>query len=311
MNLSMENKSPYFFDPKKNTFGSQENLETLTKSLKIPMSITLQVTRKCNLQCIYCSEDAQMSEPSLEMIKKMIDNIRGIERVIVAGGEPTLRKDLPEILDYLKSSGIPIVAIASNAVLINKELAKNLARSLDYADITIDGTPEIHNKIRGQYNKVIEGIQNLKDAGVTISLVNVLLTDNISDILDVCRMADKLGAKKLKILTPINKGRGSSILSHKINSEGLADTFDLIKKQKEKEKWSVRITITDWNTVSEGHAILIHPDGDVVASPVPSNQNCIDIFGNVLTDKIQECWKEYHYVDNHVKKYLEDSLMVC
>src|SRR4029077_16467750 len=121
------------FDHKKNAFIGNESFSNIIGSITVPMTITLQVTRKCNLECIYCSEDLQMTEPTQEMLKKMIDNIHGVERVIVAGGEPTLRRDLPEILDYLKKSKFPVVAIASNAVLINKELAKNLARSLDYA----------------------------------------------------------------------------------------------------------------------------------------------------------------------------------
>lgn len=299
------------FDHKKNAFIGDEKFADIISSIKAPMTITLQVTRKCNLECIYCSEDLQMTEPTQEMLKRMIDNIHGVERVIVAGGEPTLRRDLPEILDYLKESKFPVIAIASNAVLITKELAKNLARSLDYADITIDGTPENHNKIRGQFDRVIQGIKNLKEAGIPISLVNVLLSDNVQDVIEVCRMANSLGARKLKILTPIRKGRGSSILSHRLNSESLNEVFQMIKKQKETEKWDVRITITDWDIVSEGHAVLVHPDGQVVASPVPSKAECIQAFGNVLNENIMECWKRYQFVENHVKKYLEETLMVC
>lgn len=275
------------------------------------MSITLQVTRKCNLKCIYCSEDAQLTEPTNEMIHQMIDNIVGIERVIVAGGEPTLRRDLPEILDYLKEKKFPVVSIASNAVLIDKDFAVKLARSLDYADITIDGTPKIHNKIRGQFDKVVKGINNLKDAGVPISIVNVLLSDNVKDVIAVCRMAEQFDARKLKILSPIRKGRGSSILDKRLSADKLADVFNTIKKTKEKENWKVRITITDWDIVDEGHAILIHPDGEVVASPVPSKPNCIEPFGNILEEDIGKCWKRYPFVKNHVRKYLEESLLVC
>lgn len=304
-------QKPYYFNLQKNTFSGEKDLDTITNSLNLPMSITLQVTRKCNLKCIYCSEDAQLTEPTNEMIRQMIDNIVGIERVIVAGGEPTLRRDLPEILDYLKEKKFPVVSIASNAVLIDKDFAVKLARSLDYADITIDGTPKIHNKIRGQFDKVVKGINNLKDAGVPISIVNVLLSDNVKDVIAVCRMAEQFNARKLKILSPIRKGRGSSILDKRLSSDKLADIFNTIKKTKEKENWKVRITITDWDIVDEGHAILIHPDGEVVASPVPSKPNCIEPFGNILEEDIGKCWKRYPFVKNHVRKYLEESLLVC
>ena len=301
----------YFFDSEKNTFSSAFNVDELTASLKIPMSITLQVTRRCNLSCIYCSEDAQMAEPTLEQLKKMIDHVVGVKRVIVAGGEPTLRRDLPNILDYIKAKGFPTVSIASNAVLINTDFATQLSRSLDYADITIDGTPETHNKIRGQYERVVQGIQNLQEAGVPISLVSVLLSDNEKDMLEVCRIADRLGAKKLKILSPIRKGRGTNILSRRLGSHDLEQTFLKIKEAKSKENWHIRITLTDWNIVDEGHALLIHPDGDVVASPVPSSPTCTESIGNVLNEDIRECWKRYRFMNNHVKKYLEKTLWNC
>jgi MoaA/NifB/PqqE/SkfB family radical SAM enzyme len=124
-------------------------------------------------------------------------------------------------------------------------------------------------------------------------------------------MADKLGARKLKILTPIRKGRGAEILSHRLDSNSLSGIFEIIKRHKEEEKWKVRITITDWNQVEEGHAILIHPDGEVVASPVPSLPTCIEPIGNVLNEDIQECWKRYRFTNQHVKKYIEDTLLVC
>lgn len=305
------NNKEFYFNAEKNTFSGTNDFETITNSLNLPMSITLQVTRKCNLECIYCSEDAQLTEPTNEMIHQMIDNISGIERVIVAGGEPTLRRDLPEILDYLKEKKFPVVSIASNAVLINKDFAAKLSRSLDYADITIDGTPESHNKIRGQFDKVVQGINNLKEAGVPVSIVNVLLSDNMKDVIAVCRMAEQFGARKLKILSPIRKGRGSSILDKRLSADKLSEIFDTIKKTKEEENWKVRITLTDWDIVNEGHAILIHPDGELVASPVPSNLNCIEPFGNVLEEDIRECWKRYRFVKNHVRKYLEESLLVC
>jgi MoaA/NifB/PqqE/SkfB family radical SAM enzyme len=241
----------------------------------------------------------------------MIDNLSGVNRIILSGGEPTLRKDLVEILAYLQSMKFPVVAMATNATRITKELAANLAPVLTYADVTIDGAPANHNLIRGQFENVLRGIHNLIDEGVDVSLVNVLLSDNKSDVLEVCQMADDLGAKKLKILSPITKGRGTSVISHGLTSPELSEIYELIKQTKAARGWQVKITITDWNIVDEGHAVLVHPDGDIVASPVPSQQACILKFGNILQEHMRDAWKRYPYRENHVRKYLEDSLLVC
>ena len=249
-------------------------------------------------------------EPTSEFLHFLIDRLDGLDRVIIAGGEPTLRQDLPELARRL-SKRVKITAMASNSVLVSESLAKELKPSLSYVDVTIDGTRETHNKIRGEYDKVLAGVRNFVAAGVDVSLVTVLLMDNVADILHVCNLADELHAKKLKILTPIRKGRGEKIVSRALGPPELNRLYNLVKDEKQKAGWRERITITDWGMVDEGHALLVHPDGDVVASPVPSNPGCIRNVGNLKEDDMESIWNDYPYKENHLRKYLEETLYVC
>jgi len=251
-----------------------------------------------------------IKEPGYEELSVIAGKLTGIPRVIVSGGEPTLRKDLPQILDLLKGNH-EIVAMSSNATLVDKKLACELAKRLTYVDVTIDGTRQIHNQIRGQYDLVLTGIRNLIEAGVELSLVNVMFDLNADSVVDVCKVAEELGAKKLKVLTPIRKGRGAEVVDRGLSSEKLEGVFQRLRKAKEENSWKVRITLTDWSRVSEGHAILVHPDGEVVASPVPSEPACIKPFGNLMKESMHDIWRRYEYADNHLKKYLEETLYVC
>jgi MoaA/NifB/PqqE/SkfB family radical SAM enzyme len=251
-----------------------------------------------------------IKEPTFESISQISRKLLGIPRVIVSGGEPTLRKDLVQILDQLRPDH-EIVAMSSNATMIGPKLAAELSSRLSYIDVTLDGTREVHNKIRGQYDLVLAGIRNLIEAGVELSLVTVMFDSNAACVLDVCRVADELGAKKLKVLTPIRKGRGADVVERGLSSEELEKVFKRIREAKEDNGWKVRITLTDWGRVSEGHAILVHPDGEVVASPVPSEPSCIKPFGNLMKENMHDIWGRYEYVDNHLKKYLEETLFVC
>ena len=275
-----------------------------------PLTVTLQVTRRCNLRCIYCSESAYIPEPPLESIKKMIVNLRGTKRIIISGGEPLVRKDLILILKDSREN-FDIVAMSSNATLITEEIARQLSKYIDYIDVTIDGPRKIHNMIRGKYDEVLRGLWNLKKAGIDFSIVMVLLKYNIDYVPYVAQIADVLGAKKLKILSPIPKGRGKAVINLSPSSETLQQLCEKLKNIKKKVGWNVRITITDWHKIREGHALLVHPNGDVVASPVWTKEECIEYIGNILKEPISKIWERYPYKLHHVKKYIEKSLLVC
>ncbi|MEA3229658.1 MAG: radical SAM protein [archaeon] len=275
-----------------------------------PLTVTLQITRKCDLHCIYCSESGHIPEPSGNRLAEMIENLNGVDRIIISGGEPTLHKDLFSVLKLCKKN-FNIVAMASNAINIDLGLAKKLSGYVDYIDVTIDGPRNIHNKIRGSYDRIIRGLWNLKQAGVEFSIVAVLLEENKEHMPYIAQIADTLGAKKLKILSPIPKGRGKTIVSKRLGSEEIVELFENLKKKKESLGWNVRITMTDWEMIREGHALLIHPDGEVVASPVWTKESCVESLGNILDGPVKQIWDRYPYKKNHIKKYIEKTLMVC
>jgi MoaA/NifB/PqqE/SkfB family radical SAM enzyme len=260
---------------------------------------------------LYCSEADYIQNASLKKIERMISNLSGVKRIIVTGGEPLVRNDAFEILRYIRRAQFENVSLATNGVLIDRHVAENLSSLVDYVDVTIDGPRRTHNEIRGEYDAVVSGIKALSNARVAFSLVTVLFKKNVDSILYVCQIADTLGAVQLKIVTPIYKGRGMKINSERLSSDQLSMAFHKIRSEKERNGWMTRVTMTDWNNVGEGHAILVHPDGYTVASPVPSKKNGILGLGNVLEENIKSIWTKYPYKENHLRKYLEKTLYVC
>jgi len=64
--------------------------------------------------------------------------------------------------------------------------------------------------------------------------------------------------------------------------------------------------------VGQGHAILLEPDGRMVASPVWDEAECILPFGNLAEQETEALWsQQYPYKENHLKKYLEKTLIVA
>jgi len=299
------------FDKKEHHFFASPKTKIESIQLAHPLSVSLQITRDCNLRCIYCSETDSMPNPPATIVKEMIRGLLGTKRIIVTGGEPCMREDLIGILKYVKEMQFENISLATNGTLVNSVVAEKLVDLVDYVDVTIDGPRKIHNEIRGDYDAVVKGIKTLSGVGVPFSVVTVLFNKNLDSILYVCQMADVLGATQLRIVTPINKGRGKGVSSYTLSSEQLSAAFEKIKSEKERNGWMIRITLTDWKKVGEGHAILVHPSGDVVASPVPSQETCFLPLGSILRENIGSIWKKYPYKENHLKKYLGKTLYVC
>lgn len=142
--------------------------------LVIPERIQLESVFGCNARCTMCPVHSQTDRKkgmmSLEMFHYIVDELEPykeyIEKFDLWGeGEPTLDKNLCTKIRYLKNKGFSGVAIATNADLLNRELALNLLDAeLDTVIFSIDGvTPETHEQIRinTRFDRVLENAERI------------------------------------------------------------------------------------------------------------------------------------------------------
>ena len=93
--------------------------------------VVWNMTRRCNLKCIHCYAQAKdiefENELSTDRRKDLIDDLAnfGSPVILFSGGEPTLRKDLPELAAYAHKKGMRAV-ISTNGTLIDEELASKV-----------------------------------------------------------------------------------------------------------------------------------------------------------------------------------------
>ena len=139
----------------------------------------------CNQKCVHCyaagQKNAEEAELSTKEWKLIIDKCRaaGIPQVTFTGGEPTLRQDLVELVEYSKWF---ITRLNTNGILMTAELAKKLMEaSLDSVQITFYSSDEaIHNKLVGadRFRDTVNGIKNALAAGLSVSINTPLCTLN-------------------------------------------------------------------------------------------------------------------------------------
>jgi len=314
------------FDPRDQCYKAADSLlvDDLIATMTMPLSATYQLTRNCNLRCVYCSEPPGIRSSTLEQHKEKIDKLAGMRRIILSGGEPMDYPHFWDILEYVQNK-FELIVLSTNATRIKRAEARRLEGMVDYVDVTVDGPRRQHNRIRGSYDAVIEGLMHLRLAGVPLSVICVYMPQEQFDgtnllktprpgnrdvIHYICQQGDLLGAVKVKILTPIPKGRSADFFDDFATGQQLEDLAEFLVGEKRKNGWRSRIVISDWMRIGQGHAWLIEPDGRAIASPVWDHQDCLEPFGNLTIQTGAELWNAYPYKREHLAKYLERTLIV-
>ena len=277
--------------------------------MNIPLSLTFQLTRSCNLKCVYCSEPPGIASLKFEIMKEMIDKLAGMRRIIFSGGEPMQYKYFWEILEYSQGKFEKIV-LSSNSCLIGRNEAARLKDLVDYIDVTVDGPRKQRNNIRGQYTQVMRGLMNISLENIPLSVICVYLPENKNAIQYIAQQGDMLNAIKVKTLTPIPKGRSVEIFDNFVTGNEINNLANCLAEEKARHGWQSRIIISDWMRIGKGHAILVEPDGRMVASPVWGVDGCIESFANLSQESAESAWQKFPYKKNHLNKYLERTMVV-
>jgi MoaA/NifB/PqqE/SkfB family radical SAM enzyme len=137
----------------------------------------------------------------------------------------------------------------------------------------------------------------------------VVMQDNAVFVEDVVSVADFLGARKVKLLSPIAKGRGHDKVDSALSEQETMALHARLRDAKRVRGWQCRISVTLWTKIGQGHALLVHPNGDMVASPVWSEPAGILHIGNILQRDMTDLWREYPYKNEHLGKYLETRML--
>jgi len=154
--------------------------------------VRLSVTEQCDLRCFYCLPKGYKaaSEPekwlSFDEIERVITSFSqlGVKRVRITGGEPLLRKNLPDLLQRLHSiPGIEDLSLSTNAVRLDKMATQLKQSGVSRINVSLDSLqPDRFKEITGgKLDKVLNGLQEAKAAGIHPIKINMLVMKGIND----------------------------------------------------------------------------------------------------------------------------------
>ncbi|WP_158815650.1 adenosyl-hopene transferase HpnH [Methylocapsa sp. S129] len=149
---------------------------------RYPLVLMLEPLFRCNLACAGCGK-IDYPDKILNQRISVADSIAAIEEcgapvVVIAGGEPLLHKELPEIVTQALARG-KYVTVCTNALLLEKKLAQYKPHPRFNWSIHLDGDPEMHDRSvcqKGVYDRAVAALKAAKDAGFRVN-INCTLFD--------------------------------------------------------------------------------------------------------------------------------------
>jgi len=278
---------------------------SLAATARTPLSVILQVTKRCDFNCAFCSETLQMGDPTLAQLDTIRANLAGVQRVFLSGGEPLLRRDLPEIVAMY--SGF-IIGLPTNATR-GLAMAPALAGKVAFVNVGFDGPRATFSRVRGDYDKAMTGIRAFLQAGLPVSLSAVVLRSTVHALPYLYQIADVVDAGKLKLILPLRKGNALGLAEREfITASDAHETFGRLTELRAIHDWRPAVRMTPWTPATEGHMIVIEPNGTAQAWPVYDQPDLFLRLGNLLEEPITAIWDRYPYKASHYAKYLGQTI---
>lgn len=186
------------------------------------LNLRISITQRCNNRCAYCHKEGEvqranrsaelMSVGEIVRMAKIAVSL-GIARIKLTGGEPLMRRDLPEIVSGISAIvGLRDLSLTTNGLLLGGGMAKKLREcGLKRVNISLPSlNPETYHKLTGgKLEAALEGVKAAIEAGFCpVKLNMVVLKDvNVGDVPDLIEYAGRNNiVLQLIELDPVNVG---------------------------------------------------------------------------------------------------------
>jgi mycofactocin radical SAM maturase len=194
-------------------------VDRFERGLDAPICLTWELTYACNLACVHCLSSSGRRDPgelTTDECKALIDEFERMQifYVNIGGGEPTVRSDFWELVQYATDHHVG-VKFSTNGSRLTADAARRLASS-EYVDVqlSLDGaTAAVNDEVRGagSFATVVTAMDRLAEAGFAGFKISVVVTrHNVTQLDEFKDLADRYGAQlRLTRLRP--SGRGADV----------------------------------------------------------------------------------------------------
>lgn len=291
----------YFLSAVRKSLDDELDVHTLNPAVEkkplvapftsLPVLSELAVTYRCNFRCsfcyagINCTRDAAATELSTAELKELIYKIRfqaQVPSISFTGGEPTLRKDLPELIAYAKEIDMRVNLI-SNGYLIDEKLAKAMKEAgLDSAQLSLEGaTEETHDVVvgvKGAYQQLLKAVKHLEAEDIRVHTNTTLSLENVDEAVRLPGFLKELGMARFSMNLVIPTGSAKEhekiLLPYSRAGEIVTKIYEESKRQDIEFMWYSPLPLCMFNTITAGLGnkgcaacdglLSVDPEGNII-----------------------------------------------
>lgn len=217
--------------------GEREGEMVPAKASERRPIVVWNITRACNLKCVHCYNDSGAGKPSDELstaqAQGVIDDLArfGVPSILFSGGEPLMRPDLFELIEYAVGRGLRAV-ISTNGTLISPDVAGQIKRlGVSYVGVSLDGIGPVNDEFRGvsgAFERAVAGIRNCKEAGARVGLRLTLTKRNVQDLERLFDFFEAENIERVCFYHLVPSGRGAALMADDLTHAETRNAIDRI-----------------------------------------------------------------------------------
>jgi radical SAM protein len=218
---------------------------------KTPFIVIWEVTQACDLACVHCRASAQPRrnpfELSTEEAKKLIEQVAELRTpvFVLTGGDPLMRPDIYELVEYATSCGVRTSLTPSATPLLTREaLVRLQSCGLARLAISLDGpTAEVHDVFRrvpGSYEWTLRAVGWARDIGLPAQINTTITRHNLQYLDDIIALLETLDIVLWSVFFLVPTGRGQSI--DLISAEEFERVFEKLYQTSRRVKFDIKST---------------------------------------------------------------------
>jgi MoaA/NifB/PqqE/SkfB family radical SAM enzyme len=182
--------------------------------LSLPPSVCVRLTRRCNAGCAFCqAPDTDREVVTLSQFRALCVWLRSghVRSVKLSGGEPTVRRDLPQIVGVAAGEGLKVTVI-TNGIRLDGAVLEALVAGAGEMKFSVHGLGADHDLALGRpvFDRVLQNVRRARDAGVPCSINSVITRGNQGSLRALVDLAAGLGCRKISFIPFVPRGRGAA-----------------------------------------------------------------------------------------------------